>query len=87
MFRDNLRRMLEERDISQYKFAMMIGASKSSTIGSWLKGSVEPSLYYVLRICKVLKITPNDLLGFSEHSLADYSTDELLLELKRRTRM
>ena len=87
MFRENLRRILEERNISQNKFAKMIGASKNTTIGSWLNGYVEPSLYYVLEICKVLQITPNDLLGYSEYSLSDYSTDELLLELKRRTRM
>ena len=30
----------------------------------WERGEVDPGLGNLVRICKVLKITPNDLLGF-----------------------
>ena len=87
MFGKNLRRIMEEKEITQTKLAEMIGSSKCSTIRHWLDGTVEPSLYYVLQVCKAFEITPNDILGYSEYSISDYSTDELLAELKRRIRM
>ena len=86
MFADNLKRILKEKGITQKELAELIGTS-CNVVNRWFTEHREPTLYFVYKICEVLKVTPNDLLGCKPSLLADYSTNALLAEIKRRTRM
>lgn len=55
-----------------------------NTVSGWINGYKNPGIHSIYDVCDVLNITPNDLMGYSQHTLADYCTDELLAELKRR---
>ena len=35
---------------------------------TWMNGVYEPSLGQLVTLCKLLDVTPNDLLGFSDFS-------------------
>lgn len=76
-------------NVSQAQLARALGYKDGNTVLHWENGrSVVPN-DKLDEIAKILRCDVNDLLGIPTHekSLADYSTDELLAELKRRTRM
>jgi transcriptional regulator with XRE-family HTH domain len=36
------------------------------SVSYWVKGTYEPSISQIIELCKVLDITPNYLLGFTD---------------------
>lgn len=62
-----LRKSREERGVSQYRLAKETGLSASG-IRHMENGRVNPTLYFVLRICRFLEIDLSDLIREAEKS-------------------
>ncbi len=57
-----LSQLLIELNVSQSKLAKELGISQG-TISKWLSGVQEPSYKYLQKICEVLNIDGNEILG------------------------
>ena len=55
--------MRKEKGLSQEQLALEIGVSRQS-ISKWERGVSQPELSNIDRICEVLEITPNELMGY-----------------------
>ena len=83
-------KLMDERGISQIEFVRMTGISQS-TVSDWKRKGTNPSADKILTICRVLNVTPYELLQESpeeEEQSVDYiyaskGTDnyELLIEI------
>lgn len=70
------------KNIKQEELAELIGAKSASAVSTWEVGRARPDCITLLRICEVLNISPNYLLGYtSDDSL---SLRELALIKKYR---
>ena len=58
-----LRRLRGERGYTQSDFARALEIAESR-YGLYERAEVEPNLALVRRMCEVLRVLPNDLLGF-----------------------
>ena len=54
-------RILKEKNMSQNAFAKQVGLA-SSTISDWKRKKTNPSADKIMDICKVLEVTPEQLL-------------------------
>jgi transcriptional regulator with XRE-family HTH domain len=92
----NIRYYREEADLTQQQLSERCGISVSS-IKKYEKGINKPKIEHVGKIAQALFVHPEKIYGkdawnalweyestFEEKTLAEYSTDELLAELKRR---
>ena len=87
-FAQNLKGLLKDWNIRQQDFAESIGMGYS-TLKKYLNPSesVMPDIYQLYSMCMRLDIDPDELMcmsRFNEKTLADFTTDELLAEIKRR---
>ena len=64
-FSKNLKIELQENHLSQEKLAEMIGV-KQATVSRWVSGYFQPDYETLFKLCKILKSTPNLLLGWEE---------------------
>ena len=62
-FNINLTRLRKEKGLSQEQLALEIGVSRQS-ISKWERGVSQPELSNIDKICEVLEITPNELMGY-----------------------
>lgn len=62
-FNTNLARLRKEKGLSQEQLALEIGVSRQS-ISKWERGSSQPELSNIDKICEVLETTPNELMGY-----------------------
>lgn len=60
-----MRRIRQIRGLTQAEVAQKLELERS-TITYWELGGAEPSLSNVLRLCQILKCTPNQLLGYNK---------------------
>ena len=58
-----LRRLRSERGYSQREFARALEIAENR-YGRYERAEVEPNLALLCRMCEVLRVLPNDLLGF-----------------------
>lgn len=70
---DNLRTYRKKAGLTQFEMAELAGIA-DRTYTDIERGEVNPRVQTLLRICQVLKITPNDLL-VDESDLTDISRD------------
>ena len=54
--------IMEERGLSQQKFAQEIGVNQT-TVSQWLLGNKKPSYEHILMICTKFELSPNDFFG------------------------
>ena len=54
-------KLLDEREISQLEFSKATGIAQS-TISDWKRKKTNPSADKIMTICKVLSVTPYELL-------------------------
>ena len=66
-FAENFIDLLNVRGIPQKRFAEMLGV-RPSTVNQWAKGKREPSFDYLVRICVLLDIDYNELLGYAHYT-------------------
>ena len=67
-FNTNLARLRKEKGLSQEQLALEIGVSRQS-ISKWERGSSQPELSNIDKICEVLETTPNELMGYTDRSV------------------
>ena len=61
-FRIRLKELRIEKGFSQKKLAELIGSNNSS-VCDWECGRSEPSLFYVVKLCKIFEVSADYLLG------------------------
>lgn len=93
MFSEKIKHMIHINKIKQKDFACVIGVTPI-TVTRWCTGVSVPAEPMINLINRFFGITPSyfndesdEPIYIHERSLADYSTDELLAELKRRTKV
>lgn len=65
IFSQNLRKALEDNKMTQQTFADQIGISQAM-VNRWLNGVNEPDFATLLTVCRILNISPNEILGYEE---------------------
>lgn len=63
---ENIRNYRTFRGIKQQELADMLGKSKS-VISNWERGENSPDVEICAQLCKILKITPNELFGWQRN--------------------
>ena len=58
----NLERMMIQRRLTERQLAKMVDVYPSS-ISQWLKGIREPQAYSIVKLCKALDCSADELLG------------------------
>lgn len=82
MFRINLKKLREERNLSQAAFAKLIGVSQSA-VGNWEAGSREPNLETMDKIADFFGVSVDYLLGRESQSvLTDSSSDNIEADIQ-----
>ena len=66
---ENIRNFRELRRLTQKRFSEMLGKSRN-VISNWERGTNSPDPDTIERICKILRVTPNQLFGWE--SCPDY---------------
>lgn len=69
-FSQNLKKIRENRNLSQVQLAKELGVSVQS-VSNWERGQVLPKSKYVSDAAKVLGVTTNDLLDEKEQFISD----------------
>lgn len=85
---ENLRNLRLMRGLSQKQLGEILNKS-SNAISNWENGNTSPDVDLLETICKVLKVTPNQLYGWDkceelENFLAQEA--EILIEINRLTK-
>lgn len=57
----NLKRILDERNITQEEFGSMIGKSRTA-VNQFCSGKLLPNMETLMKMCEVLKVQPGELL-------------------------
>lgn len=63
---DNVKKYRTFRGIKQQELADALGKSKS-VISNWERGENSPDVEICAQICKILKVTPNELFGWEDN--------------------
>lgn len=88
-FGKRLEIILKQRKISQSELSKHLGIDVRM-VNRWIRQGVTPQSKYLYNITEYLNVEPDYLLGKVEepsakkYSIRDFTTDELLAELKRR---
>lgn len=82
----NLRKFRKKAGLTQEELARKLGKT-SNVISNWERGDNRPDADTIERICSILKVSPNDLLGWEEEKdditvAAHIEGDELTNEEK-----
>lgn len=62
----NLERMMIQRQLTERQLAKMVDVYPSS-ISQWLKGIREPQAYSIVKLCKALDCSADELLGIQRN--------------------
>ena len=62
---ENIREAMKIKNYTQSILAEKIGV-KQNTISQWINGVNEPNCETILKLCKILDSTPNELLGWED---------------------
>lgn len=73
----NLERMMIQRRLTERQLAKMVDVYPSS-ISQWLKGIREPQAYSIVKLCKALDCSADELLGIERR----YCENDTLQMLK-----
>jgi len=76
-FGDELRALLEERDITQKQLANDLNIA-ASTIGGYVQNSSEPDFETLKRLAKYFDVSTDFLLDFRAGNAATHQEDDLL---------
>ena len=64
-FATNLKIEMQANQLSQEALAKLVGV-KQATVSRWISGYFQPDFDMLIKICKILKTTPNVLLGWED---------------------
>lgn len=88
IFRKNLKRLMEEKGLSQTKLAELLGL-KSQSVNQWIKGPNIPRGRRLDELANLLGVTVNELLYEAKPSQPQQSEDMVLIskeELEAKNR-
>ena len=71
----------QAKNLKQDEFAEMIGAKSGAVVSSWENGKAKPDCLTIQKVCEVLEISPNHLLGYNDN--ADTLTHSELTMIKK----
>lgn len=64
-FYEQLSKIRKQKEISQEELAEKVGVSRQA-ISKWENGTAQPEMANVAKLCEILGVTPNELLGYGE---------------------
>ena len=64
-FNESLSKYRKSAGISQEKLTDMLGVSRQA-VSKWETGETQPEMANLMAICRILNITPNELLGYEK---------------------
>lgn len=76
-FGDNLRTLIEERDMTQKEVAKQLNIAPS-TMGSYVQNTREPDFATLVSIAKYFDVSIDYLLDYSSGKTSNHKEDELL---------
>lgn len=65
-FYQNLSALRKSKNLSQEEIADRLGVSRQA-ISKWENGQALPETANIMKLCEILEVTPNELLGYEEH--------------------
>ena len=71
-FNESLSKYRKSAGISQEKLADMLGVSRQA-VSKWETGETQPEMANLMAICRILNITPNELLGYEKKAYKENS--------------
>lgn len=63
---ENIRNFRQFRNMTQVELGKALGRSKN-VVSNWERGDNEPDLDTIAEICRVLKVTPNQMFGWEKN--------------------
>lgn len=67
-FSENLASLRKSKNLSQEEIADRLGVSRQA-ISKWENGQALPETANIMKLCEILEITPNELLGYEEYKV------------------
>ena len=64
-FNENLASLRKSKGLSQEEIADRLGVSRQA-ISKWENGQALPETANIMKLCEILEVTPNELLGYEE---------------------
>lgn len=64
-FHENLSALRKAKGLSQEEIAEKLGVSRQA-ISKWENGLTSPEMANIAKLCEILEVTPNELLGYEE---------------------
>lgn len=64
-FKENLKNELKYQNMTQTQLAKKLGY-KTYRVNDWIRGKCQPSIEDIIKICKILDITSDYLIGLSD---------------------
>ena len=65
-FYQNLSALRKSKNLSQEEIADRLGVSRQA-ISKWENGQALPETTNIMKLCEILEVTPNELLGYEEY--------------------
>lgn len=62
-FYEQLSKIRKQKEISQEELAEKVGVSRQA-VSKWENGTAQPEMANVAKLCEILGVTPNELLGY-----------------------
>lgn len=86
-FSDNLACLRKSKNLSQEEIADRLGVSRQA-ISKWENGQALPETANIMKLCEILEVTPNELLGYEEQKAQPaeqllYDNEEIKEEKKK----
>ena len=66
MFKERLKKTRELNELSQKNLAKLLNVSISA-ISNWERGTATPSTQSIIKLCEILKVSANYLLGIDDN--------------------
>lgn len=66
MFCERLKALRKEKKLTQPQLAKMLGVS-NGLISFWENGVNEPTINYLIKLCKIFEVSADYLLGLSDY--------------------
>lgn len=86
-FSENLAFLRKSKNLSQEEIADRLGVSRQA-ISKWENGQALPETANIMKLCEILEVTPNELLGYEEQKAKPveqlpYDNEEIKEEKKK----
>lgn len=77
---DNIKKIREQKNISQYALAKILSISQQS-VAQWEKGITNPRRTMIDKLSNALNVTPNELFGYDDKLLDEDNQSKINNEI------